>query len=314
MARINRNKVTTAENNQISEVYARFLLSRKTLCAKSTVSSYEDLGNRVIIPGLTAYCDGMMSAVTESVIRAIIEDYRQEHSAGGVHFLYRHFKAFINWYWDEYEIQAKNPFRNIKIKRPQLPPKAGITREEVELILKAAKEHSFFPERDIAIIMILCDTGIRLSSLANLKIGDINTDKKQLTVWEKDQNFHIKPFGSACSRAVNKYLRCIVDAQPNETLWMQLDGSPMAKKGLSEILQRLCEEAKIERHMFHDFRRFYGMELYKATHDIYFVSRALSHKSIEVTKRYLAIDMMEDAEAIRAMSPMDNNRVKIKRR
>ena len=255
-----------------------------------------------------------MSNVTELALRMIIEDYQQDHSVGGVHFMYRHLKAFINWYWDDDEITTPNPIRKIKVKKPKLPPQQGISRQEVELVLKAAKEHSFFPERDIAIIMILCDTGIRLSSLANLKIADVNSVKRELTIWGKDQDYHIKPLGSACSRAVNKYLKCIVDAQPNDPLWMQMDGTALSKRGIEQVLKRLCSEAKIEEHSFHDFRRFYGLELYKSTHDIYFVSRALNHHSIEVTKRYLAIDLIEDAEAIRAMSPMDNNRSKIKRK
>jgi len=314
MATINRCKTPTSKNDHFQEVYDAFLLSRKTLCAKSTVDTYRNFGKSVIIPKLIEYCQ-TMDDVNEVVLRAIINDYAETHSVGGVHFFYRHFKAFVRWYWAEYDIQRPAPFRNIKVKKPKLPPKEGISRSEVEALIKAANEHSFFPERDIALIMILCDTGIRLSSLASLKIADVDTAKKELTVWEKDQQYHIKPFGTACSRAVNKYLRCIVDAHPDESLWLQMDGSPVAKRGLREILRRLCREANIEEHHFHDFRRFYGLELYKSTHDIYFVSRALDHKSIEVTKRYLAIDALEDAEAMRSMSPMDNkNTAKIKRK
>lgn len=315
MAKIDRSKLPTSENNGISEAYNEFLLSRKTLCAQPTIKTYQYLGNSIIVPKLTEYTDGTMGGVTDVAVRTIINGYMESHSAGGVHFLYRHFKAFINWYWREYDISRPNPFRNIRVKKPKFPPKAGITRTEVEALLKAAKEHSFFPERDIAVIMVLCDTGIRLESLANLKIGDVNLSKKELTVYEKDQNYHVKPLGTACSRALGQYLRCIVDAQPDETLWMQMDGMPLVKRGLREMLIRLCSEAKIEKHLFHDFRRFYGLELYKSTRDIYFVSRALDHKSIEVTKRYLAIDATEDAEAIRAMSPMDNKKTtKIQRK
>ena len=74
---------------------------------------------------------------------------------------------------------------------------------------------------------------------------------------------------------------------------------------MREVLRRLCSEAGIEMHHFHDFRRFYGLELYKSTHDIYLVSRALDHKDIGVTKRYIALDDLEDMEAVRAYSPMD---------
>jgi integrase len=70
-------------------------------------------------------------------------------------------------------------------------------------------------------------------------------------------------------------------------------------------------------HHFHDFRRFYGKSLYEETHDIFMVSRALDHKDIYVTKRYIAIDDRESAESIRTYSPMDRRTrqtgVKVKR-
>ena len=84
-----------------------------------------------------------------------------------------------------------------------------------------------------------------------------------------------------------------------------MDGTALTWKGMREVLRRLCAEAKIPVHHFHDFRRFYGLELYKATGDIYLVSRALDHKDIGVTKRYIRIDEIEDKETARLYSPMD---------
>ena len=74
---------------------------------------------------------------------------------------------------------------------------------------------------------------------------------------------------------------------------------------MRSVLRRLCDEAGIDVHHFHDFRRFYGKELYNSTHDIFMVSRALDHKDIEVTKRYIALEEIETAEITRTYSPMD---------
>jgi integrase len=315
MAKISRKNTLISENVSVSDAYELFLSSRKINCAPKTYVIYEDIGKRHIIPSLTALSNGFMDGITTVVLRASIDDYAANHSKGGKWFYYRHLKVFINWYWDEFDIPTANPINKVKgIKKPRTEPKKGITREEINKLLKAAKEQ-IFPERDTAMLMILSDTGIRLSSLSNLKMKDVDVAKAQLTCFEKDQDFHIKTFGIATGKAIKKYLNCLEDVHPDDSFWLKMDGSQLTEAGLKESLRQLCSKAGIELHLFHDFRRFYGLELYKTTHDIYFVSRALDHKDIEVTKRYLAIDAMEDAEALRAMSPMDNNnRIKVKKR
>lgn len=306
MAKISRKNTLTSEKVKISDAYDLFLDSRKTLCAEESYNIYRDIGRRHIIPSLTSLTDGYMEDITAVVLRASINEYAEEHSNGGKFFYYRHLKVFINWYWDENDIETANPIKKIKgIKKASTPPKQGITREEIDKLLKAAKEQ-IFPERDIVMLMILCDTGIRFSSLMGIKIGDVNVAKSQFTVFEKDQQFHVKTFGQNTAKAIKKYLNCIEDARPEDSFWFKIDGTPLSDDGMKQSLRLLCKKANIPLHLFHDFRRFFGLELYKSTHDIYFVSRALDHKDIEVTKRYLAIDKMEDAEAIRAMSPMDN--------
>lgn len=306
MAKVIRKNTLTPEKTKISDAYELFLGSRKTSCADKTYKIYQDLGSRFIVPSLTALSvTGYMDDVTAVVLRASINEYDQSHTKGGAWFIYRHLKVFINWYWEENDIETPNPIKKIKIKKPKTPPKQGITREEIDKLLKAAKEQ-IFPERDTAMLMILSDTGIRLSSLMGLKIGDVNVAKSQFVVFEKDQDFHIKSFGTSTGKAIKKYLNCLEDTNPEDPFWFKTDGNPMSEAGMKQALRRLCKDAGIELHLFHDFRRFYGLELYKKTHDIYFVSRALDHKDIEVTKRYLAIDAIEDAEAIRFMSPMDN--------
>lgn len=315
MAKVVRKNTLTSdvEKTKISDAYELFLASRKSQCAEHTYRIYCDLGKRHIIPMLTELTTGYMEDISVVALRTIVNDYGADHNEGGVFFLHRHIKAFINWYWEEFDLDIVNPIIKVKVKKPHQKPKQGITREEINKLLKVAKE-GIFPERDTVMIMILSDTGIRLSSLMGLKIKDIDLPNGQITVFEKDQNYHIKTYGMTCAKAIKKYLNCLVDITPEDSFWLKIDGTPLSEAGMKEALRTLCRKAEIELHLFHDFRRFYGLELYKTTHDIYFVSRALDHKDIEVTKRYLAIDAMEDAEAMRAMSPMDNNkRIKVRR-
>lgn len=305
MARVIRSNPLTTPKMAVREAYENFLRVKNSLCAKSTVNIYREIGNRHLIPELTEITGDDIYAVTADDLSLLVERYSMEHDNGGVDFYYRHLKAFIRWFWDYYDVPTSCPIRKVKIKKTEKPPKQGITNEEIDKLLKACKEHSVFPERDIAMIMMLCDTGIRRSSLANLKMKDVNVARNEILCFEKDQSYHIKPYGIATGKAVKKYLSCLSDVKPEDPFWLCMDGTALEWNGMREVLRRLCANANIPMHHFHDFRRYYGLELYKSTHDIYMVSRALDHKDIEVTKRYLAIDKLEDAEAARSHSPMD---------
>ena len=309
MAKVIRSNPLTGGNSvnkiSVSDIYSNFLRVKKSEASEATYQIYVDLGRRTIVPWLTELTDDNINAVTADIVRYMLDHYAEDHTESGTAFLYRHFKAFINWYWAEYEIQAENPLIKVKRKKVSLPPKEGITQAEVDKLLKAVKQHSQFPERDTALIMMLCDTGLRRRSIQDLLMRDVDTNRCELIVHEKDQLYHTKPFGTATCKAIRKYLLCLTDVKPDDPFWLTQDGKAMTYAGMREVLRRLSSAAGIEMHHFHDFRRYYGLQLYNATHDIFLVSRALDHKSVEVTKRYLAIDDRENAEAVRTFSPMD---------
>ena len=289
----------------VSDAFSNFLRVKKLDCADNTMRIYAEIGERSIVPQLTELTGNDMSKLTADDLRDVLEEYSQTHENGGTVFLYRHMRTFVNWFWNEYDIPEPNPMQKVKCKKVSQPPKEGITQEEVDRLLEATKRSSMFPERDIAFIMLLCDTGIRKSSIINLRMRDVNVDRSEIVCFEKDQQFHTKPFGAATCKAIKKYLNCLEGYEPDDPFWLSVDGKHLAPSGFREILRRNCTAAGIPVHQFHDFRRYYGLQLYNSTHDIYAVSRALDHKSIEVTKRYLAIDDRENAEVVRAFSPMD---------
>jgi integrase len=281
-----------------------FLRVKKSDCAPSTYNIYCEVGERHIVPKLTEATGDDMNSITAQIIRDILNEYDSGHEPGGTNFIYRHLKSFVNWYWNEYELSIPNPMKGVKGKKDSLPPKEGLTHEEVDKLLRAAKG-SRFPERDTALIMLLCDTGIRKSSIEMIRMQDVDLTRNEVLVFEKDQQYHTKAFGNATAKALRKYLLCVLDSKPTDPFWLQMDGRALTRVGMREVIRRLCTAAGIPQHEFHDFRRYYGKTLYDSTHDIYLVSRALDHKDIYVTKRYIAIDDREDAESMRSHSPMD---------
>ena len=302
MIKINRHDRLSSEKMECGKAYDLFLKSREVFCAQSTIDIYK-FQRKQIVDELDA---DYMEDVTPDMIRSLLAEFRKTHNDGGTFRLYSSVRAFFNWYWNEYDVSLRNPISKVQCKKPSFVPIQGISRKEINKILSAINTSSKFPERDRVVVNLLADTGLRRGSISRLRFKDVDVEACNLFVYEKDQQYHTKPFGKETQKAIRKYLKCLSENKPEDGFWVNLDGSQMNFDGIRQMLQRMETIAGIPHYQFHAFRRFYGLELYKATHDIFFVSRALDHKSVEVTKRYLAIDDAEDAEAIRAMSPMDN--------
>jgi site-specific recombinase XerD len=307
MAKIKRSdpRVSLAKNKvTVGEAYELFLTSRKSRCSEATIGIYTEKRNH-IVSGFSRFGSGTMSEITAPIIRAVIADYQDTHTVNGAWKLFTVIRTFLLWYWDEYEIETACPIHKVQVHKPAFQPKHGITRKEIDSLLKAIKNSSRFPERDTCLVMLLADTGLRKKSVQGLRMKDVNLQTNAVYVFEKDQNYHNKTFGANTAKAIRKYLGCLEDISKDDPFFLNQDGTEMTENSMRMMLERMADAAGIQRHLFHDFRRFYGLELYRQTHDIYFVSRMLDHKDVEVTKRYLAIDDMEDAEKMARVSPMD---------
>jgi len=107
----------------------------------------------------------------------------------------RTIKAFWSWLVAEGYIQ-NNPMEKLKI--PKVPRKviATFTPEQIEKMIKQLDLNKQRTFRDYTIILLLLDTGIRLSELANLRIEDVDFKQSCLLVTGKGSKERIVPIGT----------------------------------------------------------------------------------------------------------------------
>ena len=254
MIKITRNSLLSSKMD-IEKAYELFLRSRETFCSKATVSIYKFQRKQIVAPLLHEV--STMEDVTPDMIRDALKDFSQTHNTGGTFRLFSSFRAFFNWYWDEYDVESKNPIKKVTWKRPSAVPIPGISRKEIEEMLRTIDKISQFPERDKLFISLLSDTGVRKSSIVNLKFKDVDAENCTILVYEKDQNFHTKPFGRETQRLVRRYLRCLSGMKPDDCFWVNRLGAPFTASGIEQMMERTADFAGIPRYGFHAYRRFY---------------------------------------------------------
>ena len=216
---------------------------------------------------------------------------------------------FWNWATNEYELK-KNPMKGIKREKRTRQAKRGITWATfIELCKSAENQDDVFAARDIAILYLLADTGIRAAGLCSFLDDDIDLAKRQVIVTEKGIRSRSVPFTPDTRRVLLAWL----ERRPNPSnaffcsLRPQDIGNPLTPSGLTQLLKRLAARQGIEETVSaHRLRHMFSREYLKRGGDLASLSRILGHEGIEITADYYSVfTEAEEAETHDRWSPIN---------
>src|SRR5262249_44725273 len=119
---------------------------------------------------------------------------------------------------------SDSPMRNVKAPRIPNDKIQPFTDDEVQTLLDAARRGRN-PERDVALIVLAVDTGVRVSELCGLTVGDVDRGTGALAVIGKGGKRRTVYMGTKARRAVWRYLEAERrQAAANEPLFVATGG------------------------------------------------------------------------------------------
>ncbi len=139
--------------------------------------------------------------------------------------------------------------------------------------------------RMFAVIELLLQTGIRIGELASLKLSDIQKDKLHIAAIEKHEE-RIVPLNSRAQEALNKYLE-IRPKAVSEHLFITKSGKPFLIRNIRTAVERYFRLAEIKNAKVNDLRHTFVAHHLKHGVSLILISKALGHKKISTTERYL---------------------------
>lgn len=240
----------------------------------------------------TCFCETQVITKIDQITSDTIRRYllwldEKKHNSGGIHACYRALKSFLLWWEDEYELDNwANPIRKVKPPKVPIEPLEGIQTDNFQKLFDACEKHSFYGERDRAILFILLDTGIRASELIDLNLDDLNPISGSLLI---RQGKGRKPRTVFVGKRSRKQVRSFLKKCGTSTgaLFTTQTGDRLTYWGLREIVRRLSKRAKINVPGLHDFRRSFALNLWKAGTDLETIARLMGHTSLHVLWLYL---------------------------
>jgi site-specific recombinase XerD len=244
-------------------------------------------------------------------VEAYIVDLMNRTSPGNAHQHFRSLKTFFNWLVDEEELD-RSPMRTMK--PPQLPEVVVpvIPDDALKKLLATCKGKDYKARRDLAILMLFLDTGVRLSELTERSVKHLDLDLMVFYVLGKGGRERAVPFGRATAQVLDRYLRQLAKhrgkgLEPDDALWWSVKrGCRLTIWGVGTMIENRCKEAGIPHIHPHQFRHTFAhlWKLHGGNEDD--LMRITGWRSRQMLSRYAASSGVERArKAHKDLSPGD---------
>jgi integrase/recombinase XerD len=183
---------------------------------------------------------------------------------------------------------------SVHIETPKMErslPKV-LNLQEVETLLDSPKQNDHFGIRDKAMLEILYATGIRVSELIGLDLGDVHLTMGFVRCIGKGNKERIIPIGKTAASALNHYLEqgrpfFVNKKQRDEALFLNHHGMRLTRQGFWKILKKLALEAGIQKELTpHTLRHSFATHLLENGADLRAVQEMLGHADISTTQIY----------------------------
>jgi integrase/recombinase XerC len=208
-------------------------------------------------------------------------------------------------------VLASNPALSVKsVENVQLAPKWLDKKERSDFVQSLKddlqKSKLRYPRlwvlrlRDAAVIMLLINTGLRVSEVANLRISDIlMTERKaNLTVRAgKGRKQRQVPINTEARRLLDEWLSVRPDSG-SEMLFIGQRGEPMQVRSVQIAVMRIAEQAGLKDVTPHILRHTFAKSLLDNGVSLEKVATLLGHESLDTTRIYVTPGERDLEEAV----------------
>lgn len=203
---------------------------------------------------------------------------------------------YLSSFWDfltTEELVRNNPVKKVGLLKLEKTIKKPYTTEEME-----ALRVNCVTLRDRALVEFLYSTGVRVSELVSLNVGDIEMGRQELIVYGKGSKERKTYLTDGAKFYLRRYLqeRCTKSGKTmeqirNEPLFTTLDypHGRLKVPGVQYMLRQLGKRAGVENVHPHRFRRTIATDLLSRGMPIEQVKEFLGHEKLDTTMIYCTV-------------------------
>ena len=205
-------------------------------------------------------------------------------------------RSFFKWATESKNV-VKNPVESVEMpKIPHKEPKVMSDSDVSKVMLAAKKEveskhcDSF---RNLAIISILFNTGIRRSELTEIKLSDIDFNAGSIVIHGKGNKDRIVYFNDSTRAVLYEFVTVhrgiMKSASESEYLFVSKRAEKLCSSSVNKIIDSFYCAANIKEkgYTVHSTRKAFATKVYNNTNDIVATQYLLGHSNPQTTMRYV---------------------------
>ena len=212
------------------------------------------------------------------------------------------------------EVRADDPTRDVELpKVPRGLPKA-LSEREVALLLASIEGDEPLARRDRAMLEVLYGTGIRISELVGLSLGDVDLGDAMIRVYGKGNKERVVPLGRYALDALADWLagdgRGVLEPRrwrsrdDAEAVFLNRSGTRLSRQGGWGVLKKYGAKVGLGAKVSpHTLRHCCATHMLEHGADIRTVQELLGHASITTTQVYTRVSRRQLVDAYRAAHP-----------
>lgn len=212
-------------------------------------------------------------------------------------------RSFFKYYFKT-EALSRNVATLVDMPKTHEKPIVRLEPDEVVKLIEAVdsgddltpaqkKYHRFTKRRDLALLVLLLGTGMRISELVGIDLSDVDFGVNGVRITRKGGSQVVVYFGDEVERFLKDYLpeREAIEPLPGhgDALFLSLQKRRISVRAMQDLVKKYAKvAAPLKTISPHKLRSTYGTMLYEETGDIYLVADVLGHKDVNTTRKHYA--------------------------
>ncbi len=199
-------------------------------------------------------------------------------------------KAFYKYLMIE-KIRDNDPAETVQLpKKWERVPKA-LSFDDISALL-GAKHSGRSVRRDASMIELLYSSGLRVSELIGIKLGDINFEAGFIRVIGKGDKERVVPVNGRALVRIKGYVQeerpVIIKKKQSPYLFVTASGRPMTRQRFWQTIKAVGRQIGIELSP-HTVRHCFATHLLEGGADLRSVQKMLGHSDISTTQIYTKV-------------------------
>jgi len=193
----------------------------------------------------------------------------------------------------ERKLRSDDPTAGIRLPRLKTRERRVLSLQEAERLMTQPTGNRFHQIRNKAMMEMIYSAGLRVSELLNLKLDNLDLDKRLVRVLGKGDKERVVPFGHQTGEALYCYLGTRKKRFPGESgmVFLSSRGKRLTRGWFWWWLRRTGTLAGLRQVYPHQLRHTFATHLLLGGADLRAIQELLGHSNISTTEKYTHPDL-----------------------